>query len=314
LSKSVIVKIEKLGKILNHKTYNAYPSVGRENEIENLIIGLASDKVSPLVIGESGVGKTNLIDELAYRIINDQVPEFLKNRTIIEINPNELLAGTKYSGTLEEKIKNLMDICSKYNAILFIDKIHRTIGAGTHDKSSVDMAAMLVPYMEREGIKIIGTTTIEEYNEYFANNSMKEKFYVVKVTEPNNDILYNIIEKAIIDYSSNTNITSYDILNDGKIIDLLIKVTSKKHRVYNDKTNNPSLVLSIIDMAFAYAKAKGDNILKNEHFIKSLNICDRIYPVAREKVIRILNDSNTEYNSNIKSNKSKVLKIDFTKK
>lgn len=309
ISKDDITKIEKIGKILNYKNYNTYPVVGRENEIESLIISLASFSTSPLIIGEHGVGKSILVDELVYRIENEQVPHFLRNKLVIEVNPSELIAGAKYSGTFEERIKTLMEICSKYDAILFIDKIHRTYGTGTHDSSKVDMASMLVPYMEKEGIKIIGTTSLEEYNEYFQNSDLKYKFDVIKVSEPDYNTLYKIIEKVILDYSLKTNINSYYILKNTSIIDLLIEVTNKKHRVYNDNINNPKLVISIIDKAFAYARVDNSNELKTEHFIKSLNLCNRIYPTAKEKVIEKLSYSNKDYNE-IKNN-SKVLKIDF---
>ena len=156
LTDNDIKEIKKIGKILNLKEYITNPAIGMDTELENLIISLASLKTSPLLKGEPGVGKTILIDELAYRIVNNQVPDFLKNKLIIEVNPSELVAGTKYAGTFETKIKNLMEICSKYDAILFIDRISRIYGTGTHDKSSVDMADMLIPYMEKDGVKIIG--------------------------------------------------------------------------------------------------------------------------------------------------------------
>lgn len=307
ITKEDLTKIEKLGTILNKKNFITNPAFGREKEIESLIVNLASEKTSPLVIGDSGVGKTVLIEELAYRIINEQVPDYLKKRIVLEVNPNELVAGTMYAGSFEEKIKTLMELCVKYNIILFIDGIYSIYGTGTHDNSKIDMASMLSSYMKRQGAKIIGTTTIEEYNEYFATSSLKGSFNVIKVSEPDYNTLYQIIEKTINDYGYKTNINVNKILNTN-IIDLLIEVTSKKVRLQNDNINNPSLVVSIIDMAFAYAKVDNSKVLTKEHFIKSLNVCERIYPSTRQKVIDKLNYSNNDYDKN----NSKVLKIDFT--
>lgn len=303
-------KISKYGKILNNKEFHTNPTVGREEQIENLIIGLASDKVSPLVVGERGIGKTILIDELVYRIKNNQVPEFLKNKIIIEVNPSELVAGTKYAGTFEEKIKELMEICKKNDAILFIDNIDRVCGTGTHDKSSVDMASMLSSYIERDKIKIIGTISKEAYNTHFSNNSFKENFYVINAIEPDYNTLYKIIEKTIIDYGIKMNINTSNLLYESNIIDLLIELTSKKHRIYNDNINNPKLVISIIDLSFAYAKSKDSNILNKEHITKGIDMCNRIYPTAKENIIKKINN---EQNVETK-NTSKVLKIDFSKR
>ena len=102
LSDKEIEEIEKYGVILNNKEYFSQPSIGRDNELENIMVCLAQEKKNPLLIGESGVGKTVLIHELAYRIKNGQVPDFLKNKVILEIDPSELVAGCEYRGQFVE--------------------------------------------------------------------------------------------------------------------------------------------------------------------------------------------------------------------
>ncbi|MBQ2946474.1 MAG: ATP-dependent Clp protease ATP-binding subunit [Bacilli bacterium] len=157
--------------LLTEKVFKNEPAIGRDDEVNELIVALAQDKKSPVLVGPSGTGKTTIVDQLAYRIQQNNVPEFLKNKKIIEIDLISLLSGTKYSGTLQDKITNLINIATKENALIFIDEIHTTYGAGTHDKSDYDVAAMIKQAIDRQGLKVIGTTTTEEYEKYFSNDS-----------------------------------------------------------------------------------------------------------------------------------------------
>ena len=256
--------------------------------------------------------ETSLVDELVYRIINDEETGFLKNRMIVEVNSSILVSGTKYAGTFEEKVKTLMEFCIKHNAILFIDEIHTIFGVGTHNKSNVDLADMLKYYIDRYDIKIIGITTEYEYNEYLANEAFKRNFKLIKIEEPDENTLYDIIEKTIIDYGKKTNVNPSEVLNDFRIIDNLIELTSKKNRVQGDNVNNPDLVISIIDDAFSNAIINNRDYLKKEDIISALNECDRIYNSSRERIIRkVKNSKNVNDESKVKN---KVLKVDFGKK
>lgn len=305
-------KINGLCKILNEKTYDSRPTIGRDIEIDRIRKGLASLKKSPLIVGPSGCGKTSLVDELVYRIINEEETGFLKDRLIVEANSSILVSGTKYAGTFEEKVKTLMEFCIKHNAILFIDEIHTIFGAGTHNKSNVDLADMLKYYIDRYDIKIIGITTEEGYNEYLANETFKRNFKLIKIEEPDENTLYDIIEKTIIDYGRKTKVNPSEVLNDFRIIDNLIELTSKKNRVQGDNINNPDLVISIIDDAFSNAIIANRDYLKKEDIISALNECDRIYNSSRERIIKKVK-SDEIINNEIKV-KNKVLKVDFGKK
>lgn len=213
---------------------------------------------------------------------------------------------------LKKKVKKLMNFCKKHNAILFIDDIYRIYGTGSHSKSNVDFASMLKAYLDQENneIKMIGTTTIDKYNDFFTSSSLKDKFEVIKVSEPDNITLYRIIEKTILDYDAKSNIVSYNVLNNSNIIDILIEVTSKR-KMHSDIVNNPKLAISIVDKAFAYARVEETKELTIEHFIKSINSQERIYPSIKEKAIQKLVSLN-EINTN--NSKTKVLKVDFKKR
>lgn len=290
------------GKILTDSIFASEPAIGRKNEVENLIISLAQEKKSPILVGKSGVGKTSIVDELAYLIQKDNVPKFLKGKKILEVDAGELVAGTKYRGDLETKMLSVINYVHYNNAILFIDEIHRIYGAGKVEDGNIDIASMLKTAIDRYGIKVIGTTTIEEYNVYFSSDALKRRFNSIVIDEPNDRLLYEIICHVFDNYSKKNGI-SIDKL-DRNIIDILIAHTKSKHRKYDDIICNPDLVLGIIDYAFAIAKVSDSAYLTNEHVICAIKKNERIYDSAKEKAVEgILNLEQKE------ERKGRILKL-----
>lgn len=310
LSQEEIGELEKFGVILNKKQYPTSPTIGREKEVKNLMITLAQEKVSPLLVGESGVGKTAIVDELAYRIQNNQVPKFLKNKIILEVMPNDVSTGCRWVGDFEENMKNLMKTCQKYDVILFIDEIHDIYGTGSSNKRDVDMAAILKRYLTRSDLKVIGTTTDIEYNKYFSTDALKRRFTIIDVKEPEQSILKQIIAKVVDDYCLKRNLLFQEDKIKKQVIDILLELTQKGHRNYQDNENNPSLSISIIDKAFAIADVYDSEYIEPSHFVESLDFTgNRLYDYAKKQAIGKLN------NISIKPKKpAKILIIDFNNK
>lgn len=278
--------VQGIGNILTDKNYFNEPAVGREKEIKEMIIALASEKKSPLLVGPSGVGKTTLVDELAYLIQNESVPRFLRNKIIVESSASLLVSGTKYRGDFEEKLQRVCDYIKEKNGILFLDEIHTMFGTGTTDDDKAnDMAAMMKNFIDRDGIKIIGTTTTKEYDKYLADNPLKRRFEVINIEEPNDTLLYNIIMSYFEKSADNRGVSIdkiYDYLDE--IIMILIKGTSDSHRRYNDKIYNPDLLITIIDMAFAYAVYEDSEYLKIEHIMMALDSSNRLYDTTTQEL------------------------------
>lgn len=307
LSHDDIRTLEKFGVILNKKQYPTSPTIGREKEIKNLMITLAQEKVSPLLVGESGVGKTAIVDELAYRIQNNQVPEFLKNKIILEVMPSDISAGCQYTGDFEENMKNLMKICQKHDLILFIDEIHTIYGIGSSNKRDLDFAAILKNHLTRSNLKVIGTTTDIEYNKYFSTDALKRRFTIVDVKEPEQNILKQIIDKVVDEYCFKKNLLFQEDRIKEKVIDILLELTKKSHRNYQDNENNPSLSISIIDKAFAIADVYDSEYIEPNHFVESLDfIGNRLYDYAINQAIAKLNNIQIE-----KKEPVKILTVDF---
>ncbi len=294
LSAEEIAELEKCGKILNKKAYFSSPAVGREKEVKNLQITLAQEKKSALIVGESGVGKTAVVDELVYRIQNGLVPDFLLNRIIYEVTPNDVVAGCRYVGEFEESMNMVLEICEKYNVILFIDEIHDIYGTGSSTKKDVDMASILKRHLERTNLKMIGTTTEEEYKEYFSKDALKRRFEKVVVKEPTPEVLIQILNKVMDDYCLKKGIWFRDEQMKEQIISIIMELTKTNHRVHDDIVNNPDISIAIIDKAFAIATFYNSEYIEPNHFMESLEDIDRLSGWSKERAIPKLKSLNEE--------------------
>ena len=181
--------LEKFGRNLNDEVKNGKmdPVIGRDDEIRNIIMILSrKTKNNPVLIGEPGVGKTAIVEGLAQRIVKEDVPNGLKNKTIYELDMGALVAGAKYRGEFEERLKAVLNKVkeSDGNIIMFIDEIHLIVGAGKSD-GALDASNMLKPMLARGELHCIGATTFNEYRNYIEKDAaLERRFQKVLVTEP----------------------------------------------------------------------------------------------------------------------------------
>ncbi len=177
-------------------TGNLMPFVGREEIIDKMILVLARKlKNNPILVGEPGVGKTALAEGLAHRIASGKVPHFLKDFVILSLNIGSIIAGAKYRGDLEERLKTLLEILEEQeNIILFIDEIHTIIGAGASQGSAIDVASFLKPVISRGSLRCMGATTYEDYNKHFSKDkALVRRFQMIDVLEPSEKETYKIL-------------------------------------------------------------------------------------------------------------------------
>ena len=172
------------------------PVIGRDQEIRNVIRILSrKTKNNPCLIGEPGVGKTAIAEGLAQRIVRGDVPENLKNRTVFSLDMGALVAGAKYRGEFEERLKKVIkEVMDAGDVLLFIDEIHTIIGAGSAE-GSIDAAAILKPPLSRGEIQIIGATTLEEFRKHLEKDSaLERRFQPLTINEPNEEQAVRIME------------------------------------------------------------------------------------------------------------------------
>ncbi|MEE0548227.1 MAG: ATP-dependent Clp protease ATP-binding subunit, partial [Peptococcaceae bacterium] len=189
--------LEEYGRNLNQmaKEGKIDPVIGRSKEIERVVqILIRRTKNNPVLIGEPGVGKTAIAEGLAQRIVSGDVPELLKDKEIINVDMGGLVAGSKYRGDFEERVKNIIEeVKSRKNVILFIDELHTIVGAGSAE-GSLDAANILKPELARGDLQVIGATTLDEYRKYIEKDAaLERRFQPVTVDEPSVDDAIEIL-------------------------------------------------------------------------------------------------------------------------
>ena len=181
--------LEKYGRNITERAKEGKmdPVIGRDEEIRNITRVLSrKTKNNPVLIGEPGVGKTAIVEGLAERIVKGDVPNSLKNKTIWELDMASLIAGAKYRGEFEERLKKVLNEVKKSEGeiIMFIDEIHTIVGAG-NSEGGMDTSNILKPMLARGEIKVIGATTLNEYRKYIEKDgALERRFQKVKVSEP----------------------------------------------------------------------------------------------------------------------------------
>lgn len=223
------------------------PIIGRENEIERVIeILCRKTKNNPVLIGEAGVGKSAIVEGLALKIVKNDVPQILRGKTIYSLDIGGLMAGTKYRGTMEEKLKNAIEtIINDKNIIVFIDEIHTLAMAGS-DKGDVNPADMLKPYLARGEMQTIGATTTDEYRKYIEKDkALERRFQPIMVNPPSVEDTITIL-KGLRD--------SYEAFHNVKISDEAIVSAVKLSDKYILDRSLPDKAIDLIDEASSRAK------------------------------------------------------------
>lgn len=244
------------------------PVIGRNDEINRVIQILSRrNKNNPVLIGEPGVGKTAIAEGLAQRIVNNDVPEILKNCHIISLNMSSVVAGTKYRGEFEERLKKVIDEVKKHKDwILFVDELHTLVGAGSSE-GSMDAANIMKPALARGELRCIGATTLKEYKKYIEKDAaLERRFQPVKVGEPTPKDTLEIL-KGLRD--------RYEAFHKAKITDEALKAAVELSGRYITDRFQPDKAIDVIDEAAAKVRMEAsstpEGLKKKEEALESVN-------------------------------------------
>ena len=268
-SNNLSENLKKFAKNLNEmaEAGKIDPVIGREDEVERVIqILLRRTKNNPILIGDPGVGKTAIIEGLAQRIVDGKVPFVMKEKTIVSLVLASMIAGTKYRGDFEDRLKKLFgELEQREDVVLFIDEFHMVLGAGASE-GSMDAANILKPILAKGDIQIIGATTIDEYRKHVEKDqALTRRMQPVHVEEPNKDDTIKIIEGLKDKYEDHHKV---------EITDEAIKAAVDLSQRYIQDRFLPDKAIDVIDEACSKERIK--NYKENKNQVSKKEILDKL--------------------------------------
>ena len=255
------LKCLKYGEILNETASFNEKVVGREKEIDLILETLMrKKKCNPLLIGDAGVGKSAIVEEIARRIKLNKVPFKFKDFIIVSLSMSSLIAGTKYRGEFGERINNILDqIKGNDNVILFIDEMHTMVNAGAAE-GAISAGDILKPTLARGNIKCIGATTKEEYEKYFIKDkALARRFETIFIKEPTENETIDILKSVKEEYT-----TFHKVNISDEDIEALVHLAN----VYFPNKKNPDKVIELLDSTLSYVKYNYSNGIIKEKELK----------------------------------------------
>lgn len=280
--------IESYGENLTDREYITNPAIGRDNEINEMILALITPDKGALLTGKAGIGKTAIVEGLAYRIQNGNIPDALKNWKIIKINITSLLgSNTTEKGNTDSRIELLLqELKESKDTILFIDEAHLLVNKATSN-NNIDFANMLKPFLDRGTIKMIGATTTEEYEAYILRDrAFLRRFIKIDIVEADQETVVKILMGTYPRYEKKLNVKlAYTDFQKEQIFKFLVDMTSEYKRVYEISARYPDITLTILANAFSYAVFENSPEVRIKHIYKAVCNAKNIYPDALVKEI-----------------------------
>lgn len=271
--------LDELGLDLTKKAFNNEldPVIGRENEIKRVIEILSRrTKNNPILIGKAGVGKTAIVEEIARRIASGEVPSYLKNKRIISLDMASSVAGTKYRGEFEERIRKIIkEVEDNNDIILFIDEIHTLVGAGGAE-GAIDASNIFKPSLARDKFRVIGATTIEEYKKFIEkDHALDRRFQKVLIDIPDRENTINILKQLKEIYGG-----YHQVVIDDAVITKIVDLTDK----YIFDRNQPDKAIDVLDEVCAMV-----NIRETKEFKEYNNLNKELSNIIKAKKKAIFN-------------------------
>lgn len=274
--------IKRYGDNFTEKKYITNPAIGRDEEIKKLALVLLTPDKSAILTGKPGIGKTAIVEGLAYLIQKDEVPDALKGYTIVKIDTQSLIGTVKDSG--DTRVQALVDeLKEREKFILFIDEIHTLVNST--DESSLDFANMFKTGLGRGDIKVIGATTSDEYEKYILRDkAFTRRFQRIDIEEPTKEETVEILMGSIPRIEAKTNARmAYTPFIRKKIMELIVELNTEYNRVYETAGRYPDVALTMLSQAFSEAIFDNKKIVTIEHVEKAIANSKAIYPDVIKK-------------------------------
>lgn len=274
--------LERFSDNLTSVKYITNPAVARDDEIKKLILVLLTPEKSAVLVGKPGIGKTAIVEGLAYRIQRNEVPDALKGFTIYRVNTSALLTN---NGEENRVLKLVEELKQKEKVILFIDEIHTLIGG----EESLDLANMFKEGLSRGTIKMIGATTTDEYERYIMRDkAFLRRFEKVDVLEPTEEMTVEILLKTLPKLEQQTGVVlPYTYFIKEKIMKFIVNMTSEYKRVYEISSRYPDIALVILRQCFSNAIYENRKTIDLKNVYDAIRTTKAVYPdVIKKELVR----------------------------
>lgn len=275
--------LERFSDNLTDVTYITNPAVARDEEIKKLILVLLTPEKSAVLVGKPGIGKTAIVEGLAYRIQKGDVPEALEGYTIYRVNTSALI---NTNGEENRVLMLVEELKQKEKVILFIDEIHTLIGSDT--QGALDLANMFKEGLSRGSIKMIGATTTYEYERYIMRDkAFLRRFEKVDVAEPTEEMTVQILMQTLPKLEKQTGVVLpyTDFINE-KIMKFIVNMTTEFKRVYEISSRYPDIALVILRQCFSNAIYENRKTINFKNIYDAVKTTKAVYPdvIAKELV------------------------------
>lgn len=286
--KTNISILEDYGENFTKKEYITNPAIGRDEEIKLMVLTLLTPEKSVILVGKPGIGKTAIVEGLGYRIQRGEVPDALKDYTVIKVNTSALMGVVPETG--ESKVQLLLnELKEREKLILFIDEIHTLMGARDE---ALDFANIFKPGLDRGDIKVIGATTSEEYERFILRDkAFVRRFTKVEVAEPTQEETVQILMGTFPKIEKKTGAKlKYSPYLQEKIMKFIVDLTSEYKRVYEIGARYPDVSLGVLQQAFSYAVFDNKKEVGIFDVKKAIENTRVVYPDVIKKAMLIFDD------------------------
>ena len=276
--------LDRFADNLTDTTYITNPAVARDDEIKKLILVLLTPEKSAVLVGKPGIGKTAIVEGLAYRIQNNDVPDALLEYTIYKINTTALINA---SGEENRVLKLVEELKQREKVILFIDEIHTLIGSDV--QGALDLANMFKEGLSRGSIKMIGATTTYEYEKYILRDkAFLRRFEKIDVSEPTAEMTVQILLQTLPKLESQTGVVlPYTEFIKEKIMKFIVNMTTEFNRVYEISSRYPDIALVILRQCFSNAIYENRRTINFKNIYDAVRTTKAVYPdVIKKELVK----------------------------
>ncbi len=284
MNEDVLSLIDIYGENLTEKEYITDPAIARDEEIKQCILTLLTPEKSALLVGKAGIGKTAIVEGIAYRIKNNNVPDALKGWSVIKINVASLIGTTTNEKDTQSKLDAIIrEIVARDKTILFIDETHLLVNRS----GGIDFANLLKPSLDRGLIKMVGATTQEEYETYILRDrAFLRRFQKIEVLETDKPTTVKILMGTIPKLEKQIGVKiNYQPFQTEKFMKFIVEMTDEYKRIYEISSRYPDICLTIVANAFTYALYDNEKVVTTKHFYKAIVNCKSVYEDVKVKEI-----------------------------